>query len=119
MVPHTILKLSLMTLAMGARQLVVQDALEITWCFAGSYLSSLTPNTMVMSSLLAGAVMMTFFTGPRRCCLASSALVNLPVDSTTTCAPTAIPKLVRIPILRFFLKDKYLCTHSTHFGMLL
>src|ERR1035441_4631386 len=88
MVPHTILKLALMILAMGARQLVVQDALEITWCFAGSYLSSLTPNTMVMSSLLAGAVMMTFFTGPRRCCLASSALVNLPVASMTTCAPT-------------------------------
>src|SRR5271165_3062501 len=88
MVPLTILKLSLMTFAIGARQLVVQEALEITLCFAGSYLSSLTPNTMVMSSLVAGAVMMTFFSGPRRCCFASSALVNFPVDSMTTCAPT-------------------------------
>src|ERR1019366_1350782 len=88
MVPHTILKVSLMTLAMGARQLGVQEALEITWCLAGSYLSSLTPNTMERSSLLAGAVMMTSLTGPRRCCLAGSALVNLPVDSTTPCAPT-------------------------------
>jgi len=32
--------------------------------------------------------MMTFFTGPRRCFLASSALVKRPVDSITTCAPT-------------------------------
>src|ERR1035441_8886276 len=89
MVPHTILKLSLMTLAMGARQLVVQDALEITWCFAGSYLSSLTPNTMVMSSLLAGALMMIFFTGPRRCCLASSSWVNLPVEKVISTPPAS------------------------------
>src|SRR5208337_3451482 len=87
-VPQTILKLSWMTLAIGARQFVVHDALEMTWCFAASYLSSLTPNTTVMSSLVAGAVIMTFFTGPRRCCFASSALVNFPVDSMTTCAPT-------------------------------
>src|SRR5215472_1886836 len=76
------------TLATGARQLVVQEALETTWCLPESYLSSLTPRTMVMSSFLAGAEMMTFFTGPRRCFLASVASVNLPVDSTTTCAPT-------------------------------
>src|SRR5271157_422170 len=88
MVPQTILKLSLRTFAIGARQFVVQEALEITLCFVGSYLSSFTPNTMVMSSLVAGAVMMTFFTGPRKCCFADSALVNLPVDSMTTCAPT-------------------------------
>src|SRR5271165_1763559 len=88
MVPQTILKLSLTTLAIGARQLVVHDALEMTWWFAASYLSSLTPITMVISSLVAGAVMMTFFTGPRRCCFASSPLVNLPVASMTTCAPT-------------------------------
>src|SRR5438093_3170523 len=37
-----------------------------------------------MSSFFAGAEMMTFFTGPRRCFLASSAFVNSPVDSTTT-----------------------------------
>ena len=42
-----------------------------------SYLSSLTPITMVMSSPVAGAEMMTFLTGPRRCSLACSALVKL------------------------------------------
>src|SRR3954452_13187437 len=88
MVPLTMVKVSLMTLAGGARQFVVQDALEIMWCLAASYLSSFTPITMVMSSFLAGAEMMTFFTGPRRCLRASSALVKRPVDSITTWAPT-------------------------------
>src|SRR3954463_2435854 len=41
-----------------------------------------------MSSPVAGAEMITFFTGPRRCFLASSAFVKRPVDSTTICAPT-------------------------------
>src|SRR5260370_10492200 len=43
---------------------------------------------MVMSSFLAGAEMITFFTLPRRCLAASLASVKRPVDSTTTCAPT-------------------------------
>src|SRR5437016_9170584 len=80
-------KVSFNTLATRARQLVVHDALEMMWCAAGSYLESLTPRTMVMSSSLAGAEMMTFLTGPRRCFLAWSASVNLPVDSITTWAP--------------------------------
>src|SRR5436309_9769372 len=88
MVPLMILKLSWMTFAIGARQFVVQDAFEIMWCLAGSYLSSLTPSTTVKSSFFAGAEMMTFFTGPRTCFLASLASVNRPVDSMTTCAPT-------------------------------
>src|SRR6266550_7788112 len=87
-VPLMILKLSCMTLAIGARQLVVQEAFEIMWCLAGSYLSSLTPSTTVKSSFLAGAEMMTFFTGPRTWFLASLASVNRPVDSMMTCAPT-------------------------------
>src|ERR1700732_4465705 len=41
-----------------------------------------------MSSFFAGAEMITFFTGPRRCFLASFASVKRPVDSITTCAPT-------------------------------
>ena len=49
-VPLRMVKLSLRTLATGARQLVVQEALEIILCLAGSYLSSFTPSTMVMSS---------------------------------------------------------------------
>src|SRR5215475_7391129 len=88
MVPDWILKVSWITLATGARQLVVHEALEIMWCFAGSYLPSLTPRTIVMSSFFAGAEMITFFTGPRRWALAFSASVNLPVDSMTTWAPT-------------------------------
>src|SRR6185437_11810450 len=88
MVPDLMVNVSLMTLAIGARQFVVQEALETTWCFDGSYLFSYTPSTIVMSSFLAGAEIMTFFTVPRRCALAFSASVNLPVDSTTTCAPT-------------------------------
>src|SRR6266568_7951515 len=87
MEPFLILKFSWTTFATGARQLVVQDALEMMWCFAGSYFLSFTPSTTVMSSFFAGAEMMTFFTKPFKCFLASSALVNNPVDSTTICAP--------------------------------
>ena len=67
---------------------MVQDALEMMLCFAGSYMPSLTPSTMVRSSFLAGAEMMTFFTVPRMCLQASLASVNLPVDSMTIWAPT-------------------------------
>src|SRR5579863_3215515 len=41
-----------------------------------------------MSSFFAGAEMITFFTDPRKCFLASLASVKCPVDSITTCAPT-------------------------------
>ena len=88
--PLRILNLSLITFAGGARQLVVQEALERMLCLAGSYIPSFTPNTMVTSSPLAGAEMMTFFTVPFRCFLASSAFVNNPVDSTTTWAPREV-----------------------------
>src|SRR4028118_1147641 len=80
-------KLSLSTLASGARQLVVQDALLMIVC-EPSYCSWLTPMTMVRSSPVAGAEMMTFFAPPLSTCLrASSALVKNPVDSTTTSTP--------------------------------
>ena len=49
------------TFAAGARQFVVQLALLMMWCFAGSYWSSFTPRTIVMSSCFAGALMITFF----------------------------------------------------------
>src|SRR3984893_6333130 len=88
MVPLTILKLSLTTLAIGARQFVVQDALEIMWCLAASYTPSFTPRTTVTSSFFAGAEMITFLTGPRMCFLASLASVKWPVDSSTIWAPT-------------------------------
>ena len=50
---------SLMTLASGPRQFVVHEALEMMF-WLPSYLSSFTPMTMVMSSSVAGAEMMTF-----------------------------------------------------------
>ncbi|CAB5040495.1 unannotated protein [freshwater metagenome] len=77
-------QLSLRTLAIGARQLVVHDAFEIIWWLAGSYFSWLTPITIVMSSSLAGAEMMTFFAPDAMCFPASAALVKIPVDSITT-----------------------------------
>src|SRR5215204_1009662 len=84
---------SWITLATGARQLVVHEAFEMTLCFAASYISSLTPSTIVTSSPLAGAEMITFLTDPRRCFDASSAFVNLPVDSITISAPTAFQSI--------------------------
>ena len=62
MMPETIPQCASSTFTTGARQLVVQLAFEITLCFAASYLFSLTPSTSVMSSFVAGAEMMTFFT---------------------------------------------------------
>ena len=47
--PLRIPKFSSNTLATGARQLVVQDAFEMTWCWRGSYLFESTPRTIVMS----------------------------------------------------------------------
>src|ERR687893_104014 len=78
---------SLSTLAIGPRQLVVQEAQEIT-VWEPSSLESLTPSTTVRSSPLAGAEMITFLAPPSSTCLrASAALVNKPVDSSTTSTP--------------------------------
>ena len=74
---------SFSTLAIGARQFVVHDALEMMF-WLPSYMSSLTPSTMVMSSSVAGAEMITFFAPASRWPLAFVALVKMPVDSTTT-----------------------------------
>ena len=49
---------------------------------------SFTPSTIVKSGSVAGAEMITFFTGPRICFRASGPLVKMPVDSTTISAPT-------------------------------
>jgi len=59
--------------------------LEMTWCFFGSYISLLTPSTIVRSSFLAGAEMTTFFTLSRRWATAFVASVKNPVLSTTIC----------------------------------
>src|SRR5918996_783987 len=73
--PFTIPNLSCTTLARGPRQFVVHDALEMIVCRRGSYLSWLTPMTIVMSSFFAGAEMMTFFAPAERWALAFSASV--------------------------------------------
>src|SRR6266849_3946807 len=78
--PFSIPKVLLITLAAGARQLVVQEALERMLCLAGSYILSLTPSTMVRSSPLAGAEIMTFLAPPRICAPALSASVKMPID---------------------------------------
>src|SRR6266702_2261658 len=88
MMPEAMPKVSCRTLTTGARQLVVQLAFEMMLCLDASYLESLTPRTTVMSSLLAGAEMMTFLTVEPRWALAFSASVKKPVDSTTIWAPT-------------------------------
>ena len=85
--PFTMPKVSFSTLATGPRQLVVQDALETILWFFGSYLSSFTPITIVRSSPLAGAEMMTFFAPASMCALALSASVKRPVDSITYSTP--------------------------------
>src|SRR6202162_4355445 len=85
--PLTIPKLSSSTLAIGATQFVVHEALDTMWCVAGSYASSFTPITTVMSSSLAGAEMMTFFAPASRCARAVGPVVNRPVDSITTSTP--------------------------------
>ena len=87
MKPCRIPKVCRSTLATGARQLVVHEALEMTWCLAGSYRVSFTPKTMVMSSSLAGAEMMTLRAPASRCLPAPVRSVKRPVDSTTTSTP--------------------------------
>ena len=60
--PSTMPNLSLITLAKGARQLVVQPALETT-LILGLYSFSLTPMTNIGASAL-GAEMITFLAPP-------------------------------------------------------
>ena len=74
--PLTIPNSSSSTLAIGARQLVVQEALEMTWCSAASYSPSLMPMTTVKSSFFAGAEMRTFLAPASRCALAFVASVK-------------------------------------------
>ena len=66
---------------------MVHDALETTRCFLRS-LSSLTPNTTVRSSPLAGAEISTRPAPAARCLSASSRRVKMPVHSSTTSMPS-------------------------------
>ena len=73
------------TLARGARQLVVQEALETTFMLL-SYFSLFTPITNIGASA-EGAEMITFLAPPLRWAEAVAVVVNTPVDSTTYSAP--------------------------------
>ena len=73
------------TLAKGAKQLVVHEALEMTLSLP-VYLSSFTPMTNIGASA-EGAVMITFFAPAWMCGWHLSIVVNTPVDSTTYSAP--------------------------------
>mmetsp|Transcript_46805 Transcript_46805/g.105880 ORF Transcript_46805/g.105880 Transcript_46805/m.105880 type:complete len:210 (+) Transcript_46805:506-1135(+) len=89
MSPSTIPNSSWMAFASGARQFVVQLAIDTTECSAASYLAWFTPMTSIGVSSLAGAVIMTFC-APRsapRWSAALAVVVNTPVDSTTYSAP--------------------------------
>src|SRR5687767_11521394 len=85
--PLTMPKRSWRTFATGPRQFVVQEAFDTITCFLGSYFSWLTPITIVMSSPLAGAEMMTFLAPAEMWALALSASVNSPVDSMAYSTP--------------------------------
>src|SRR3954452_11651491 len=87
MKPRSIPNESSSTFAIGATQLVVQDAFETIECCSGSYRSSLTPRTSVMSGSVAGAEMMTLFAPASRCFCAPARSVKKPVDSITTSTP--------------------------------
>ncbi|WVZ15836.1 hypothetical protein V8G54_013402 [Vigna mungo] len=86
--PSTIPNLSLITFASGARQLVVQLALETT-VISDLYSFSLTPTTNIGASLL-GAEIITFFAPPFRWAAALSLSVKTPVDSTIKSAPDSL-----------------------------
>ena len=84
MKPCSIVYSSWRTFASGATQFVVHDALEMMWCSSGSYVSSFTPSTTVMSGSVAGAEITTFFAPASMCFCAPSRPVKNPVDSITS-----------------------------------
>ena len=75
-----------MAMAIGAKQFVVQDALD-TMLSSAVRISSLTPNTMVFKSPLAGAEITTFLAPASMCFAAPSFDAKTPVDSTTISMP--------------------------------
>ena len=87
MSPSTMPKLSWMTLARGAKQLVVQDAL-LTILSELSYFSWFTPITN-MGASAEGAEMMTLLAPPFKWAPAFSMVVKMSVDSTMYSAPAS------------------------------
>merc|ERR1719163_523900 len=85
--PWTIPYFSWMILASGARQLVVQEALD-RMLMSFVYDLWLTPMTNIGASA-DGAEMITFLAPPVRCADALSTTVKMPVDSQTMSAPAS------------------------------
>ena len=120
-------KLSWMTLARGARQLVVQEALDTT-VISLVYLSWLTPITNMGASEL-GAEMTTFLAPPLKWALAFSTVVLMPVDSMIYSAPHSLqgispgvhlgidgdglPLTTSLPSLASAVPSKRPCTYHT------
>src|SRR3990167_1921327 len=77
------------TSATGTKQLVVQEAIELTLSFSASKSSSLTPKIKVRPILppLKGAVITTFLAPASRWADALSSSTKTPVDSTTKSMP--------------------------------
>merc|ERR1719235_1726373 len=71
----------------GAKQFVVQEALETMFMVALSYSVWLTPMTNVLSAPLPGAEMMTLLAPASMCPCAFSASTKRPVDSMTYSTP--------------------------------
>merc|ERR1719313_928937 len=80
--PSIIVNFSWTTFARGARQLVVQEALETT-VSAPVYFVLFTPITYIGVLSLGGAEIMTFLQPPPQCSLALASSVKIPVDSQT------------------------------------
>ena len=77
------------TLATGAKQLVVHDALDIISSVFGSYSLSFTPTTIILTSALPGAVNNTFFAPALRCFDKPSLSLKAPVESITRSTPNS------------------------------
>src|SRR5664280_2866000 len=87
--PLSIPNASSSTFTIGAKQLVVHEALETTKSLAGSNSESFTPITKVASTPVAGAATITRLAPASRWAAADSRVVNRPVDSITTSTPSS------------------------------
>jgi len=82
--------LSTNTLVSGAKQLVVQEAIEITWSLTCNSASFTLKTIVLVDSSLAGALIITFLAPACTWANASSPLVKRPVDSMTTSIPNLL-----------------------------
>src|SRR5690606_16570580 len=119
-------KLSFYSLSIGARQFVVQDALEtiLSDVFTSLWFTPITN----MGALLEGAEITTFLAPPSICDCAVSKVVKIPVHSATISAPTSshfkflgslsaviltvLPFTSKWPSFTFTVPSNFPCTES-------